>query len=131
MKATLFAGPVLMLGAAIAWAGHPDVHRARVASWVAPARANAMTNPVANRPDATAGGSKLFQERCSACHGDDARGTPRGPDLAKAGVQSQSDGALFWKISSGNTRTGMPAFSFLPPTHRWQLVLHLRALPRS
>jgi mono/diheme cytochrome c family protein len=131
MKAILFAGSALLLCAPIASAGHQDVHRARVPSWVAPGRADAMTNPVANRPDATAGGTRLFQERCSACHGDDARGTPHGPDLAKVGVQSQSDGALFWKISSGNTRTGMPTFSFLPPAQRWQLVLHLRALPRS
>jgi hypothetical protein len=41
-------------------------------------------------------------------------------------VQAQSDGALFWKISSGNTHSGMPAFSFLPEPQRWQLVLRLR-----
>jgi hypothetical protein len=43
-------------------------------------------------------------------------------------VQSQRDGALFWKISTGNTREGMPAFSFLPEPQRWQLVLHVRGL---
>jgi ribosomal protein S6E (S10) len=42
-------------------------------------------------------------------------------------VQQQSDGALFWKISGGNSRQGMPAFSFLPEPQRWQLVLHIRA----
>jgi hypothetical protein len=29
-------------------------------------------------------------------------------------VRSQSDDALFWKISGGDTREGMPTFSFLP-----------------
>ena len=47
-----------------------------------------------------------------------------------ADVQVQTDGALFWKISSGNTRAGMPTFSFLPEPQRWQLVLYLRE-PRA
>lgn len=38
------------------------------------------------------------------------------------------DGALFWKISSGNAHEGMPAFSFLPELQRWQLVLQLRGV---
>ena len=80
MKAMLLAGSVLLLGVGIVWAGQSDVHRAGVHTWMAPASANAAMNPVANRPEVTAGGSKLFQERCSNCHGDDARGTPRGPD---------------------------------------------------
>src|SRR5262245_46449339 len=95
--------------------------------WIAPASETAKVNPLAGRSDAITGGGKLFRERCSTCHGDDARGTPRAPGLTKAAVQAQTDGALFWKISSGNTRTAMPAFSFLPRVQRWQLVLFLRA----
>jgi hypothetical protein len=49
-------------------------------------------------------------------------------------VQEQNDGALFWKITSGNTRTGMPTFSFLSELQRWQVVTYLRseanALPK-
>jgi len=41
-------------------------------------------------------------------------------------VQPQTDGALFWKISSGDARAGMPSFSYSPAPERWQLVLHLR-----
>jgi hypothetical protein len=43
-------------------------------------------------------------------------------------VQEQSDGVLFWKITTGNTRRGMPTFSFLPESQRWQLVLHIHRL---
>jgi hypothetical protein len=43
-------------------------------------------------------------------------------------VQAQTDGQLYWKINTGNTRAGMPAFSFLPELQRWQLVLQLRAI---
>ena len=75
----------------------------------------------------TAGGKKIFGQRCAECHGAEARGTDRAPDLTADDLQQQSDGALFWKISSGNTRAGMPSFSFLPEAQRWQLVLSLRA----
>lgn len=95
--------------------------------WFAPPSADAKTNPLAKSSEAVAGGRKLFHQRCGTCHGDDARGTSRAPDLTAADVQAQSDGALFWKITSGNTRTGMPTFSFLPELQRWQLVLHIRA----
>jgi len=105
--------------------------RERDAEWTVPARQASKTNPLAGRTGVEAGGNKLFHERCSACHGEDARGTDRGPSLTTRKVQSQSDGSLFWKISSGNTRTGMPTFSFLPELQRWQLVVHLRAQARG
>src|SRR2546423_15542238 len=100
---------------------------ARDIEWVAPAGAAARPNPLASRIDLAAGGKKIFSQRCAECHGAEARGTDRAPDLTAGDVQEQSDGALFWKISSGNTRTGMPSFSFLPEAQRWQLVLSLRA----
>ena len=103
----------------------------RQSSWSAPPDADATSNPLVNRKDTVAGGAKLFQQRCSVCHGDDGSGNKRGPNLTLGSVQRQTDGALFWKISSGNTRTGMPSFSFLPRAQRWQLVQHLRALAES
>ncbi len=105
--------------------------RERDAEWTAPAPQASRTNPLAGRTGVEAGGNRLFHERCSACHGEEARGTDRGPSLTTRRVQSQSDGSLFWKISSGNTRTGMPTFSFLPELQRWQLVMHLRAQARG
>ena len=101
--------------------------RERDPEWIAPSAAAARTNPLAHRPEAVAGGQKLFQQRCESCHGEDGRGSSKGPDLAQA-VQSQTDGELFWKISSGNTRRYMPSFSNLPELQRWQLVLTLRQL---
>ena len=41
------------------------------------------------------------------------------------------DGTLFWKVSSGNARQGMPPFSYLPEAQRWQLVLWLRTQARK
>jgi mono/diheme cytochrome c family protein len=102
--------------------------RERDSVWSAPAEAAAMVNPLLNRPDAAAGGAKLFQHRCATCHGDEGRGTPKAPDLCGPDVLAQTDGQLYWKISTGNTHAGMPAFSFLPTPQRWQLVLEVRAM---
>jgi len=95
--------------------------------WAAPSVVESRRSALANEPEILAGGKKVFHQRCAVCHGKDGTGGNRGPNLMTARVQRQSDGALFWKISSGNTRTGMPGFSFLPEAQRWQLVLHLRA----
>jgi mono/diheme cytochrome c family protein len=95
--------------------------------WTAPPAAAQRTNPLVHRPDAERGGRKVFHERCAMCHGPDAEGTDKGPSLTARRVRAQSDGALFWKITQGNTHGGMPTFSFLPEPQRWQLVLHLRA----
>lgn len=102
--------------------------RERDADWVAPADAAARSNPIAGRVDLAAGGRKVFRQRCASCHGADGRGTSKAPDLTEQDIHAQTDGALFWKISHGNARTGMPAFSLLPEPQRWQLVLHIRSL---
>lgn len=126
----IWAGVVLFTAVA-ATAAQPARVREHNPGWVAPATANAKKNPLPDTPDLKAGGKKVFHARCSMCHGDDALGTERGPDLTQHDVQKQSDGALFWKITSGNTRTGMPTFSFLPEAQRWQLVMHVRGHART
>ena len=100
--------------------------RDRDAEWTAPSAESSRINPLASHTGVAAGGAKLFRQRCSTCHGVDGRGSRKAPDLTQPDVQAQTDGALFWKISSGNSRAGMPAFSYLPELQRWQLVLHLR-----
>lgn len=102
--------------------------RAHDPDWMVPAANLAKANPLSNRPDVAAGGRKLFEQRCASCHGVDGHGSRKAPNLTSDSVQTQPDGALFWKISSGNTRGGMPGFSFLPEPQRWQLVMHLRNL---
>lgn len=131
MRALLLMAAGIWTAAMVSAAAQPRPVRAPDADWVAPAAQSGKTNPLADRPETAAGGRKLFHQRCSDCHGDDGRGTPRGPNLTTAAVRRQSDGALFWKITSGNTRTGMPTFSFLPELQRWQLLLHLRSLARG
>jgi mono/diheme cytochrome c family protein len=99
-------------------------------SWRAPESAAARTNPLAEKPNAIAGGKKLFLRNCAECHDKDGAGMVKkhSADLQLSVVQKQSDGTIFWKITNGNTDRGMPSFSKLPELERWQLVLYLRTL---
>src|SRR5205823_4384878 len=99
-------------------------------NWQAPPAAAEKRNPLANKPAAAAGGGKLFQRNCVECHGDEGSGLEKkhSADFQLPVVQSQSDGALFWKITNGNPDRGMPSFSKLPELQRWQIVLYIRTL---
>ena len=126
MKRALLLG--LVLGAGVVWAQNLDY--LPDPGWQPPAAAAARPNPLAGRPELAAGGGKLFQRSCATCHGAEGEGRKekKAADFQLPAVQEQSYGALFWKISNGNTRRGMPSFSSLPELQRWQLVLYLRTL---
>lgn len=98
--------------------------------WQAPATAVNRPNPLATKPELSAGGKKLFGRNCVECHGEDGSGLAKkhAADFQLEAVQGQSDGTLFWKITNGNPDRGMPSFSNLPELQRWQLVLYIRTL---
>jgi len=97
--------------------------------WKVPEKAAQQQNPLRDKPELAAGGHKVFDRNCLQCHGDETHERKHNaPDLSSAAVQRESDGALFWRISSGNARKGMPSFSSLPEGQRWQLVLYIRSL---
>lgn len=98
-------------------------------AWLVPEKAIAQKNPYAGRPELASGGGKLFARMCTSCHGDESHPQKNGaPDLRSEAVQKESDGALFWRISNGNSRKGMPSFSGIPEVQRWQLVMYIRTL---
>jgi len=69
---------------------------------------------------------------CVGCHQEDGSGKDTGAaNLRSPEVQAQSDGALFWKITNGNSEAGMPSFASLPETDRWDVVTFLRTLKDS
>ena len=97
--------------------------------WQVPQEAAEKKNPLAEQPELAAGGKKLFTRICVACHGRSGEGVKKNAaDLQLPVVQTQSDGALFWKITNGNPDRGMPSFSRLTELQRWQIVLHMRTL---
>lgn len=94
----------------------------------APDKARAKRNPLENDPDAVAAGQNLFEQHCSECHGNAGEGTEKAPSLRVEDVQSAAPGAIFWILTNGVVRRGMPVWSKLPEPQRWQLVSFIKSL---
>lgn len=93
----------------------------------APAKAAARHNLEAD-PEAVAAGGKLFAQHCAECHGETANGGKKAPSLRAGEVQQAAPGALFWLLTNGVVRRGMPVWSKLPEPQRWQLVSYIKSL---
>ena len=101
--------------------------------WVAPARAAAKKNPVKADAASIGRGKTVYMAECASCHGNSGRGDgPSAKDLEKSPgdmtkLGSQSDGALFWKITEG--KKPMASFATkLTEQQRWDVVNYLRTL---
>jgi mono/diheme cytochrome c family protein len=97
----------------------------------APAKAAVRRNPLEHDPEALAAGTKLFAQHCAECHGENAeggKGSKKGPSLRADEVQQASPGTLFWLLTNGVVRRGMPVWSKLPEPQRWQLVMYIKSL---
>ncbi|HXN53844.1 MAG TPA: c-type cytochrome [Candidatus Acidoferrum sp.] len=94
----------------------------------APEKARAKRNPFEQDADAVPAGKNLFEQHCAECHGVAALGGKKGPSLWVAEIQSASPGAIFWILTNGVVRRGMPVWSKLPEPQRWQLVTYIKSL---
>src|SRR6202451_1777821 len=71
-------------------------------AWPGPGRAQqaAVTNPVAGNAAAIREGASLFRSNCSPCHGPNAQGGGRGPDLTSGRwVHGSRDAEIFATIT--------------------------------
>ena len=93
-----------------------------------PVKDRPKRNPLADDPDAPITGLKLFQQHCSTCHGIAGEGTRRAPSLANEQMQHATPGEIFWILTNGLVRHGMPSWSRLPEQQRWQIVTFLTSL---
>jgi mono/diheme cytochrome c family protein len=75
-----------------------------------------------------AAGGKLFEQHCANCHGEKAGGNRPGTSLLREGMQQATPGTLFWILTNGVVRHGMPVWSKLPEPERWQIVTFLESL---
>jgi PQQ-dependent dehydrogenase (methanol/ethanol family) len=74
----------------------------------------------------------LFHQQCASCHGEDARGTAKGPGLAEnPRVAEQSADQLASFLQHGNVAAGMPSFADLPSKDLASLANYLRVLNRT
>lgn len=104
--------------------------------WIVPASYENMENPVSADKESMREGKGLYAKHCKSCHGKEGLGdgskaaqldTPSG-DFSTEEFQSQSDGALFYKIREG--RDDMPGFDKKLPDDEevWSVVNILRTL---
>jgi mono/diheme cytochrome c family protein len=93
----------------------------------APTSVHASANPYDRQADAVRAGRKLFARHCASCHGDQGRGG-EAPRLDAELMADAAPGDLFWFLTNGNLRRGMPSWSRLPDARRWQLVAFLKTL---
>src|SRR5580693_7203630 len=105
------------------------------AEWVAPSWSDTVKNPFRGKPDAIAAGKKIYGTYCNVCHGDKGKGdgiaaaglNPKPADHSAAKFQKQSDGAIYWKLTTG--RAPMASYDkTLTVTQRWQVVNYMRTL---
>lgn len=111
---------------------HNHLHHHHFAEFAkVPEQARARRNPLETDPDAVAAGKKLFGQHCAECHGATAEGGKKAPNLRAEEVQNATPGTLFWILTNGVVRRGMPVWSKLPEPERWQIVMFIKSLPPS
>jgi mono/diheme cytochrome c family protein len=105
--------------------------------WSAPAAEAQKKNPVAATESSLAAGRKIYSKTCVMCHGK--TGDADGPAVIELNIHpaklsdpqlaTQSDGALFWKITTG--KKPMPSYGKrISETDRWNLVNYVRTLSK-
>ena len=94
-----------------------------------PQKDAARKNPVASSSDATKAGERLFRQHCAECHGESAEGRNGKPDLLhSSNVAEATQGQLYWLLTNGSLKNGMPSWSRLPEQQRWAIVSYLKTL---
>lgn len=92
--------------------------------WKVPEKYEKLKNPVPADEASIASGKELYNYFCLSCHGSDGKGSGKRAykldhtptDFTNEAFQSQSDGALLFKIYSGHEE--MPAFKKRMPGYQ-------------
>ena len=125
MPAVVLATTLLVAGRALAQT-----------PWVVPASEKAKKNPVSGDRKSVERGRSVARANCVPCHGETFKGNgpaaialnPKPADWTSPRVQDQSDGELFWKISTG--RGAMPSWKHLPEKERWAVLRFIKTLKK-
>jgi putative heme-binding domain-containing protein len=85
-----------------------------------------LANPFDADAIATSAGQILYGNRCSECHGADAKGLI-GPDLTLLWVSGASDERIFATLRAGVPNTVMPPSS-APDDDHWAIIAYLKSI---
>jgi mono/diheme cytochrome c family protein len=128
MRTSSLALGALVLCARLGFGGEGVARAGSLPLLGAPQSPPEKVNPYQGSADAARAGRKLFERHCADCHGPDAVGSQRAPALNTRTVRELPPGNLFWFLTNGNRRAGMPSWSRLPDARRWQIVEFLKTL---
>lgn len=130
---------IVISGAALVFAATLTVEALQtVPRWTIPPTAAEEKNPLPTNPATLAGGKRLFDQKCQACHGPAGKGD--GPDADKRYAETMdltqaaravrnSDGQVFYKIWNGRLNPKMPALSEeLTREQVWAIVAYVQSL---
>ena len=133
-KKRIFPGMTLVIVVSFLFLGFNSHSQEK---WVAPLSADKIVNPLKGDVNAAANGQKLYKVLCVVCHGAKGKGdgvagaglTPKPTNLTSLEFQSQSDGAIFWKIQTG--RAPMASYeTSIPENKRWEIINYIRTLKK-
>jgi mono/diheme cytochrome c family protein len=133
VKSNVKQGAALLIALGLLFHGAAAADLVSGQKWQAPPTAASKKSPVAASQTAIAAGQKIYAKHCASCHGSSGDGD--GSAAADLGIhpanlsesRSESDGALFWKITSG--KKPMPGYGRkLAETDRWNGINYLRTL---
>ncbi len=99
--------------------------------WIVPEEARENVCPFKFTADSVKKGEAIFLKNCQSCHGypgknNVAKITPLPKDPASDEFQKQTDGEMFYRITSG--KTPMPEFrNVLSENDRWNVIAFLRS----
>ncbi|OFY83897.1 MAG: hypothetical protein A3F72_07825 [Bacteroidetes bacterium RIFCSPLOWO2_12_FULL_35_15] len=106
-------------------------------AWIAPPEANKIKNPFASDQKSINSGKIIYTTYCISCHGEEGKGDGaaslsiknKPADHSGKKMQTQSDGAIFWKLTEGRPALDMISYKFvLSENERWDLVNYIRTL---
>ena len=113
---------------------HNDA-KAQSKTWAAPKEADNVKNPLAGNTEILKYAKVIYTTYCGPCHGSKGKGdgiaaaglAKKPADHSSDYVQKQTDGALYWMITTG--RSPMPSYkTLLTDNQRWELVNYIRTL---
>src|SRR5258708_23015138 len=87
-----------------------------------PGKAVQKQNPFKGDAKAERAGVKLYSRECASCHGANRQGRSKAPPLLGPEIHDAPSGALFWVLTHGSLRRGMPSFPHLPEARRVQTI---------
>jgi len=128
---------ILLLASSVALYSFTLVYQSK--EWVVPETAKKVKNPTdKSSKEELAIGKSLYAKHCTSCHGKagygdgskakELKGKDRMGDFSSPEFQGQTDGTLFYKITTG--RDDMPAFVKKIPDaeDRWLIINYIRTL---